>query len=409
MARSSSSDIRDLRAVACFLVSILLLTTILGVLAPTQQAFATEAQEKLDAAAEAGRKAAEGQKQVDALKDEIKTLDDQISVFSKQVAELEPQIDSASKQTEKLTHELRTLEEEAEVLRSKIAATSAEYSKQQELAGGRMSETYKQGDYFFFDLLLSANSFKDLLTRYEYVQRTIEANVLYARDLDATRRRLEDDKSRLDLIVAEAAAVQKEAADAEGNLRTMKASREEAMSNTSQIVDQKAALMEDTKASVEEQRALQSQLQSEAWAMLGALSEHVEWGSGEFSGMMTFPVGGDYNMSCPFNCGCGIHGGNHSGQDFGTFMGSPPALAAGGGRVVMAGWNGGYGNFVSIDHGDGVVTNYAHLNAILVSVGQTVSGGQPVGYIGSTGFSFGNHLHFEVVINGSFRNPMSYL
>ncbi|MCL2819073.1 MAG: peptidoglycan DD-metalloendopeptidase family protein [Actinomycetia bacterium] len=391
------------------IASLFLCGTMLGALAPIQVAYGTDAQEKLTEAAEAGKKAAEGQKQVDALRDEIKGLDEQASQYIKEAAALQPQIDTASEKTEQLTLELRALEEEAEVLRSKIAATAAEYAKQQELVSARMSETYKQGDFFFIELLLSATNIKDLITRYEYVQRTIEANALYARDLETSRRELEVDKTQLDTVVAEAAVVQKEAADAEGNLRTMKATREEAAANAEQIQDQKAALMSDTQANVDALRALQADLYKQAMADLGSLSNIVEWGSGEFSGMMVWPVEAPYNMSCPFGAhDCGYHGSGHEGQDIGTGSGTNTIFAAAAGQIVQAGWNGGYGNFISIDHGNGVVTQYGHLSFIAVSVGQVVAAGQPIGNAGSTGYSFGNHLHFNVVVNGSYVNPMNF-
>ena len=79
------------------------------------------------------------------------------------------------------------------------------------------------------------------------------------------------------------------------------------------------------------------------------------------------------------------------------------------GKVIHAGWYGGYGKFIIIDHGDGMITRYGHCNSIAVSVGQTVSQGQVIGYVGSTGRSTGYHLHFEVLIGGKFVNPMNYL
>ena len=83
-------------------------------------------------------------------------------------------------------------------------------------------------------------------------------------------------------------------------------------------------------------------------------------------------------------------------------------LAADGGTVIKSRYNSSYGNYVAIDHGNGMVTLYAHMSQRLVSVGQTVSAGQVIGKVGSTGNSTGPHLHFEVMVNGSYQNPMSY-
>jgi murein DD-endopeptidase MepM/ murein hydrolase activator NlpD len=83
--------------------------------------------------------------------------------------------------------------------------------------------------------------------------------------------------------------------------------------------------------------------------------------------------------------------------------------AAGDGVVTLAAWDGGYGNCILIDHGNGVQTRYGHSSRLLVRVGQRVSKGQPIGLVGSTGHSTGSHLHFEIIINGSTVNPLGYL
>ncbi len=79
------------------------------------------------------------------------------------------------------------------------------------------------------------------------------------------------------------------------------------------------------------------------------------------------------------------------------------------GRVVEAGWNGGYGNCILIDHGNGLKTRYAHLSKIYVRIGQKVRAGERIGAIGSTGNSTGPHLHFEVIKNGQTKNPLNYI
>ena len=86
-----------------------------------------------------------------------------------------------------------------------------------------------------------------------------------------------------------------------------------------------------------------------------------------------------------------------------------PIRAAASGRVISAGYNGGYGNLVVLDNGGGIATAYAHQSRLAVSAGQSVSQGQVIGYVGSTGFSTGPHLHFEVRVNGSPVDPMGYL
>jgi murein DD-endopeptidase MepM/ murein hydrolase activator NlpD len=101
-------------------------------------------------------------------------------------------------------------------------------------------------------------------------------------------------------------------------------------------------------------------------------------------------------------------GRTHEGIDIGCAYGTPNRAAAAG-TVIYAGWLGGYGNLVVVDHGNGLSTAYAHASSILVSVGQSVSQGQTVSLVGSTGHSSGPHLHFEVRLNGVAVDPLPYL
>lgn len=100
--------------------------------------------------------------------------------------------------------------------------------------------------------------------------------------------------------------------------------------------------------------------------------------------------------------------GIHKGLDIATSTGTPIAAAAGG-TVTFSGWGGSYGNFVIIDHGNGIQTAYAHCSALYVSVGQYVDQGQSIAAVGSTGNSTGPHLHLEIRINGVCQNPQNYL
>jgi murein DD-endopeptidase MepM/ murein hydrolase activator NlpD len=98
----------------------------------------------------------------------------------------------------------------------------------------------------------------------------------------------------------------------------------------------------------------------------------------------------------------------HAGTDLGASYGTP-IWAAKDGEVIFAGWNGGYGNCVIVAHEGGISTLYGHQSEIAVSVGQQVSQGEIIGYVGSTGQSTGPHLHFEVRVGGEPEDPMLFL
>lgn len=113
-----------------------------------------------------------------------------------------------------------------------------------------------------------------------------------------------------------------------------------------------------------------------------------------FFGLRADPFGGS---------GSDYHPGIDIAVDYGT-----PIRAAAAGTVQDAQWNGGYGRFVSIDHGNGITTCYGHMSAIAVQPGQTVHRGDVIGYVGSSGYSTGPHVHFEVRQNGSPVNPLNF-
>jgi murein DD-endopeptidase MepM/ murein hydrolase activator NlpD len=127
---------------------------------------------------------------------------------------------------------------------------------------------------------------------------------------------------------------------------------------------------------------------------------------------MTWPVPGG---SVTSNYGWRVHpifGSKKFHHGIDISKGGGTVVAAGSGTVIRAsyGWGGGYGNQIFVDHGDGVVTTYNHLadGSFKVSNGATVSGGQAIANVGSTGYSTGPHLHFEVRVNGDSTNPMNY-
>ena len=130
-------------------------------------------------------------------------------------------------------------------------------------------------------------------------------------------------------------------------------------------------------------------------ASRGATSSSARGGSGNLS----WPIYGSISQ---------YFSGGHTGLDITNSVGTPIS-AADNGYITYTGWQGGYGNFVIIDHGNGIVTRYAHCQSIKVSVGQNVAKGDIIATVGSTGNSTGPHLHFEVLSGGSFVNPLNAL
>ena len=107
----------------------------------------------------------------------------------------------------------------------------------------------------------------------------------------------------------------------------------------------------------------------------------------------------------------GVRGGaTHKGLDIAAPKGTPIYAAASGTVITSAyGWNGGYGNYVVINHGNGINTAYGHCSSLVAKVGQTVNAGDLIAYVGNTGDSYGNHLQFEIRVNGVAQNPQNYL
>ena len=122
-------------------------------------------------------------------------------------------------------------------------------------------------------------------------------------------------------------------------------------------------------------------------------------------GELCWPLPGHTYISCHFGEADAFGNTGHRGTDIPAPEGTP-ILAAHSGTVLVSGWNDSYGNQVLLDNGAGLSTRYAHMTASAVTAGETVTAGQVIGYVGSTGDSTGNHLHFEVMQDGVRVNPM---
>jgi murein DD-endopeptidase MepM/ murein hydrolase activator NlpD len=162
-------------------------------------------------------------------------------------------------------------------------------------------------------------------------------------------------------------------------------------------------------ASVHDERQTAEEDLEELEAASAELTERIRSAQGTYAGSVDVSSSGFiWPVNGPITSGFGIRWGRlHAGVDIGVGFGTAIHAAAAG-TVIYAGWLGGYGNLVVIDHGNGLATAYAHQQQIYVFSG-TVAQGQTIGEVGSTGNSTGPHLHFEVRVNGSPVDPLGYL
>lgn len=392
------------------LVVVLCAAVFSSVLGAPQSAWAAnkKAQSHLDKASNARKQAAAADKKAADLQKQIKDLDAQAEQYAEQAQSLDPKIKSASAKAQKLLGELSDLQKKEATLRSDIASTTAEYKVQQKQLAARITESYKNGDQYVLELIFGAEDMNDFIMRTEIIGRLMRANSDASERLTLTKRKLESDKVQLDSVVSEAQKKSNAAVANANSLKSMQESQQAAAASAESLQNQKTALMKDTKKNASRLRALAEEEEAEAAKLSSELAGN---GSGHFSGSMTWPVPASHRITSRFGWRiCPYHGRElHPGIDIGAASGSA-IVAAGSGRVISAGWRGGYGNTIIIDHGNGVTTLYAHQRAggIRVSVGQHVKAGQRIGTVGSTGNSTGPHCHWEVRVNGVPKNPTTY-
>lgn len=369
------------------------------------------------AADEARKAAAAAEARAKDLASQIDGLEERMAKIEGDIAALADDIERATERTNRLNAEVADLRTQVAAKESEIASVQAEYDRTSALLAQRLQETYKQGELFFVQFLLDAQSIEDLFARTSLVERVIRDNQQTAAELEDTQHRLEAAKTELSRTLEAVDLKRKEAAAEEKRLRDLRAQHRARLAEQEAVKRQKADLMAKNKAEANRLRKLAEEEEAESQRIAAELYGH---GSGRFAGVMAWPVPGFYRVSSPF--GYRIHPilgvrKLHTGIDIGRNLDPPRSIdgativAAGGGTVIYAGYRGGYGNTIIIDHGDGVATLYAHQQsgAFRVGVGDHVSKGQAIGAVGSTGLSTGPHLHFEVRINGTPVDPMPYL
>ncbi len=319
-------------------------------------------------------------------------------------------------------------------MQSDLDAARTEEAQQKERWLTRVRAMEEQSTLSYMEVIFDATSFSDLLTRIDLVNEIMTYDEQLERDYIAARENVEALEAQAEELYLDNEANRAELEDKKAQLEADIAAAAQLILEMENDIEAHEELLEQERAQQEEVEALIAEKEEElaaakaaeeaaraaAAAAAAAQSGAVNYVDTSGDGAVVTSSSGAWMMWPTYtslitsNYGYRVNPVSgiyklHSGCDIGASYGSAIWAAAGGTVIVASeGWNGGYGNYVMISHGNGYTTLYAHMSSVACYVGQTVSMGDTIGYVGSTGNSTGPHLHFEVRAGSSTTDPLGY-
>ena len=350
---------------------------------------------------------------------EAQILEAELNIVTEAIDETRQEIFVLQSNLEETEAELNVIRNRLEITRELLKTTHEELEwaglrrdEQRERLVARARAIQINGPARYIDILFSADSFSDLLLRLEYVNRMITHDQNMAAELRETEEFI---AIRLQTVYIEEQAemaLEAQEVSKQAEISVMLGVLDERLYELGLTADQlEAYITEQQNASYEVERLIQAaENAARAQATRPSRSNQTVVDTSHLNGTLLWPVPGHGRISSGFGHRVWPNGRteHHTGIDIPAPVGTT-VIAASAGTVIFAGWMNGYGHTVIVDHGDGISTLYAHHSANLVSQGTSVVAGQAIARVGSTGFSTGPHLHFEVRVNGTPRNPMGFL
>lgn len=419
------------------MAAIMLLTLLISIL-PTKASAASSS---------------EIRKQINSLQDDRKEIKNQISELQVQYQATSDEISDIVARKNVIDQEIGLLHSEIININEQIGAYSVLIADQQEELDAaearfdqlnedcktRIQAMEEEGTVSYWAVLFKANSFSDLLDRLNMVEEIASSDTRRLQELSDAAQRVEDAQAEL---AGEKAELEVTRAELDGTQKELDAKRQEADDLIVQLIAKSEELklqQEDLEAEDEEllaQIALKEQEYNEAkleeWLAYMATyvppttvapSVPISDPNGSNSGSSGnsnsgVTVGSSWLVPCSYKMISSPFGFRespttgasryHQGVDLAANAGTP-IIASRGGTVTIASYSNSAGYYVTINHGDGFSSIYMHMTNYVVSSGQKVNQGQTIGYVGSTGISTGNHLHFGIAQNGAYVNPCSYV
>lgn len=367
-----------------------------------------EKENQISAAEDEKAKLQQGMTDVKKLKEELEKSKNNLESY---IVQLDASLNTVSEKIAELQTTIEEKESAIEVTTQELNEALATEQEQYEAMKVRIQFMYEQGDNFYLEAILGAESFGDILNRADYFEeiasydrRKLEEYVLNRQLIELCKEQLEQEKE----ILEEAKAIQE---TEQANLEDLISAKEQQITAYESDITNKEAAIKQYEEEIEARTALISQLEAAVAEEKRKLLEE----SGE---VITYD-GGMFQWPAPSYTRISSEYGNrphptlgvvlfHNGLDLAAPGGSK-ILAAYDGKVVAADYSATMGNYIMIDHGDGLYTVYMHASALYVSKGDIVIKGEHIAAVGSTGRSTGNHLHFSVRLNGSYVSPWNYL
>lgn len=344
--------------------------------------------------------------QLDEIQQQLGEKDAQLEEKKKEIGNAMEQLILTQEELAEAKRKLAAIEARQQALEIKIrqneaalAAKQKEYDKSRAVYKKRLRDIYENGQVNYLDVLLGAADFRDFSSRMYLLQRVVRRDFNLIDRLETQREELLAKKAELDDSKSQLSAAHEEGQKEQQIVAQKTVERQKLYEQALAEKAQLDAEYEELQRNSQEITAMIQRMEQEGRMMPQAGG----------TGQLAWPVNGE--ITSPF--GWRVHpiwGTQifHAGLDIGADYGDP-VHAADSGTVVYAGWMGGYGNAVMIDHGGGMVTLYGHNSSITVGEGEQVSKGQTIALAGSTGNSTGPHCHFEVRIHGEVVSPLQYL
>lgn len=339
-------------------------------------------------------------KQKNEVKEQLNKLTYSADNLKTQMAELETKIAAAQKLLGQTQEAYSQAQKQVLAAQKELELKQKELEARRVALGKRAKVIYESGQVNYMELLFQSADLTDLITRLEYFNKLVANDRQLLLDIQTQKEQITKKTHELQGKRDQAAQLKTKAASVSADLNQSKAQQRIALDKNQK--DQQVAfesidrLEAEANAWNDKIRKLQAAQAARAGGVSGTIT--------------TWPAPGYYEISSPF--GWRIHPVTgkrslHTGADIVAPSGAK-ITAAGAGVVIMAGWNTAYGNMVIIDHGKGLSTLYGHQSSLAVTEGQSVQANQVIGYVGSTGWSTGAHLHFEVREAGNTTDPLRY-